>query len=96
MLSIIHGGHRHAHGGDGRCGGDRGLVHLKDQGTLLHEGLRAEEGSGVVGESIVVAGLPSGQIQEVEVISPVQLEAPRLFIVSVDLNVVVHGVPGHV
>ena len=63
---------------------------------MLDEGLSAEEGGGVVGESVVVARLPSGQIQEVEVVSPVQLEASRLFIVSVHLDVVVHRVPWHV
>ena len=70
--------------------------HLQHKTALLDEYLRTEERRRVVGEAIVVARLPPGEIQEVKVVSPVQIECPRLFIVSVDFNIVVHCVPWHV
>ena len=76
--------------------GKSGLVHLEDEGTLLNEDLRAEESRRVVGESVVVARLPSGEIEEIEVVSPVQIEHAGLLVIVVHLNIVVHCIPWHI
>eukprot|EP00353_Schmidingerella_taraikaensis_P003247 CAMPEP_0185576438 /NCGR_PEP_ID=MMETSP0434-20130131/7366_1 /TAXON_ID=626734 ORGANISM="Favella taraikaensis, Strain Fe Narragansett Bay" /NCGR_SAMPLE_ID=MMETSP0434 /ASSEMBLY_ACC=CAM_ASM_000379 /LENGTH=222 /DNA_ID=CAMNT_0028193645 /DNA_START=83 /DNA_END=752 /DNA_ORIENTATION=+ len=76
--------------------GEHGFVHLKDEGALLDEDLRAEEGGGVLREAVVVGWLPARKIQVVEVVSPAQSEVSRLLVVVPDLNEVVHRVPGHV
>ena len=75
---------------------DSGLIHLEDEIALLDEDLRAHEGGGVVSEAIVVAWLPSGEIEEIKVVSPVKVEHARLLVVVVDLDVVVHCVPWHI
>ena len=75
---------------------NRRFVHLEDKATLLDKDLGAEESGRVVCEAVVVAGFPSGEVQEVKVVPPVQVKHASLLVVHVDLDVVIHCVPGHV
>ena len=73
-----------------------GFAHLEHQFSILDKNVRAEEGGSVVREAKIVRGLPSAQVEEVEVVAPEQLETAHLFVVRVGLYVVVLRVPGHV
>ena len=73
-----------------------GLFHLKNEVTLLHENLWSEESCRIVCKPIVVAGFPSGEIEEIEVISPVQIKHPRLLVICVYFDIVIHRVPWHI
>ena len=72
------------------------LGHLEHEIALLDEDLSAKESGSVVCETKVITGLPSGQIEVVEVVLPVQIKLSSLLVVSVHLYKVIHGVPRHV
>ena len=53
---------------------DRGLGHLENKIALFDKDLSTEESGCVISETIVITGLPSDQIEVVEVVPPVQIK----------------------
>jgi len=71
-------------------------LHLEHQVTVLNVGLGCAESCAVGVESGVVRLVPSASIEGVEGVSPVEIESLCLVVVSIGLDIVIHGIPWHV
>ena len=72
-----------------------GVVHLEDKRTVFGVDLRTVEGGAIVSKAPAVALKPAAFVKGVEVVLPIEVKALRLGVVSLNLDVVISGVPRH-